>query len=218
MTQMQTIRTLHGVETLILGKDQFKKTAEYWSDYVGSADLAAFEGDIEIGPGLGYVAFPRIRTKGSVVARSGTGVLLGEGIDAGGSIKVAWGLKTGAGIKARESIEVGWAIDCGESIVADGEIKVGTNLKADRAIKAGRNISAGAGIKAGWDVTAGGDIAAGEGIEAGLAIACGGRLRAKLRIFAGLCLWRLPSAEEKTITCSKLDGGEIAFGMLRENP
>lgn len=37
-----------------------------------------------------------------------------------------------------------------------------------------------------------------------------------LRIFAGLCLWRLPSTEELTITCGKLEKGEICFGELIE--
>ena len=41
-------------------------------------------------------------------------------------------------------------------------------------------------------------------------------LSIRLRIFAGLCLWRLPTAEEKQITCGKLEKGEVCYGELVE--
>ena len=39
-------------------------------------------------------------------------------------------------------------------------------------------------------------------------------LNAKLRIFAGLCIWRMPTAEEMQIRCEKLESGEICYGKL----
>lgn len=57
---------------------------------------------------------------------------------------------------------------------------------------------------------------AGSGIKAGLAIRCGATITAQLRIFAGLCLWRLPSLEEREIRCRRLEGGTVAFGDLVE--
>ena len=68
---------------------------------------------------------------------------------------------------------------------------------------AGRlGIEAGSGIKAGWG------IAAGEGIKAGEGIA------AKLRIFAGLCIWKIPSKEEMTITAKTIEG-TVAYGEIK---
>ena len=63
---------------------------------------------------------------------------------------------------------------------------------------------AGSGIKAGW------------GIEAGLAITCSANISASLRIFAGLCICRMPTEEEKKITCRKLEKGSIEYGVLEE--
>ncbi len=62
----------------------------------------------------------------------------------------------------------------------------------------------------------GSGIKAGEGIEAGLSIVCRAWLTARLRVFAGLCLWRLPTDAEQTITCERFEGGTVAFGRLVE--
>ena len=99
-----------------------------------------------------------------------------------------------------------------------GTVKFKTELKASgnivaqlgTGINAGEGINAGTGINAGWGINAGTGINAGWGINAKLTIS------AKLRIFAGLCLWRLPTDKETTITCSKLEGGIVAFGKLIE--
>jgi len=78
-----------------------------------------------------------------------------------------------------------------------GRVKIAGQIRATRYIFAG----AGTGIKAG------------EGIEAGLSIVCK-TLNAKLRIFAGLCIWRMPNAEEMQIRCERLESGEICYGEL----
>ena len=72
------------------------------------------------------------------------------------------------------------------------------------------------GIKAGWGIKAGEGIEAGWGIEAGEGITCKLELNIKLRIFAGLCLWRNPTQEEKTISCGKLTSGSVEYGILKE--
>ena len=84
-----------------------------------------------------------------------------------------------------------------------GRVKIAGQIRATRYIFAG----AGTGIKAGMG------IRAGEGIEAGLSIVCK-TLNAKLRIFAGLCIWRMPNAEEMQIRCERLESGEICYGEL----
>ena len=73
------------------------------------------------------------------------------------------------------------------------------------------------GIESSGDIVAGHGIVAGWGIEAGLSITCKENLNAGYRIFAGTATWvDNISDEEKTITCGKLEHGEIAYGILKE--
>ena len=109
-------------------------------------------------------------------------------------------------------------IDLDMSLYVTGSIKV-----ADYII-AGEDIEAGEFIKAGWSIEAGGSIEAGEsikaggssGIVAGLSITCKNSLSFGLKAFAGICSWRDITDEEKTITCGKLEGGTVEYGILRE--
>ena len=104
------------------------------------------------------------------------------------------GIKAGWGIEAKQGIEAGWGIEAGQGI------------KAGWGIEAGQGIEAGSGIEAG------------QGIKAGLSITCKQSLKAGYRIFAGTALWlKEVSEEQKTITCEKLESGEIAYGILKEN-
>jgi hypothetical protein len=60
-------------------------------------------------------------------------------------------------------------------------------------------------------------IKAGSGIISGLSISCKLSLSANLRIFSGVCCYRkLTNDTEKTITCGKLEKGEVAYGILNE--
>lgn len=63
-----------------------------------------------------------------------------------------------------------------------------------------------------------GSIEAGEssGISAGLQITCNGVLSFGLKCFAGVCTWREITDAERTITCGKLEGGTIEYGILVE--
>ncbi len=115
-------------------------------------------------------------------------------IDAGGFIKAGWY------IEACESIKAGWYIEAGESI------KAGWYIEAGKSIKAGGYINAGEFIKAGWS----------SGISAGLSITCKGTLTFGLKCFAGVYTWGEITEEEKTITCGKLEGGTIEYGILVE--
>ena len=66
-------------------------------------------------------------------------------------------------------------------------------------------------------VKAGSGIEAGEGIKAGLIITCKLSLKFAYRIFAGICYWRKElKDEDKLITCGKFEGGEVAYGILKE--
>ena len=41
-------------------------------------------------------------------------------------------------------------------------------------------------------------------------------MKTGLRVVAGTCVWREITDEEKTIKCSKMEGGEITHGILVE--
>jgi len=127
-------------------------------------------------------------------------------------------------IKVADYIIAGEDIEAGEYIKAGLFIKAGEDIKAGWSIEAGGSIEAGESIKAGWSIEAGGSIEAGEsikaggssGIVAGLSITCKNSLSFGLKAFAGICSWRDITDEEKTITCGKLEGGTVEYGILRE--
>ena len=73
------------------------------------------------------------------------------------------------------------------------------------------HVSAGSGISAGWG------ISAGEGISAGLTIICKKVLNFRFQIFAGVCRWKKTNDEDKKIQCLRLEGGEVAYGILEES-
>ena len=128
------------MKTLVLKKEHFKETENYWKEYVGTEDVSNFEGNIEIEGGLGYVRFSGfLRASGFIRSLAGSG------------------------------IEAGW------------------------------------GIKAGW------------GIEAGFSISCNGVVSSSLRIFAGVCGWRIPTADEQCIVCTQVNG-IVAHGTLQLAP
>ena len=97
-----------------------------------------------------------------------------------------------------------------------GAVKITGTLKAGFSIRLGRGISAGCGISAGRGISAGWGISAGDSISAGFFVTCKFVLKFTLRIFAGTCYWKMPTDEEKTITCGKFVGGELAYGILNE--
>ena len=100
---------------------------------------------------------------------------------------------------------LGW-LKFARSVYAAGSLVI----EAGSGIEAGEGIEAGSGIKAGWGIKAGSGIEAGWGIEAGFQIYAKW-ISSKLRIFAGLCIWRLPTAKEQKIR-AELRDGVIAFG------
>ena len=87
--------------------------------------------------------------------------------------------------------------------------------KAGSSIKAGEDIKAGWGIEAGEDIKAGSGIKAGWGIKAGLSITCKTVIKCTLRIFAGLCIWKIPTDEEKTISCKRIESGTVEYGIVK---
>lgn len=54
------------------------------------------------------------------------------------------------------------------------------------------------------------------GVVCGLAVNVKAKINVRHRIFAGVCNWREISDADKTITCGKLESGEVAFGTLVE--
>jgi len=115
-------------------------------------------------------------------------------------------------VKAGRAIKAGRYIKAGEYIEAGGAIKAGRYIEAGEYIKAGEYIEAGGSIEAGEYIEAGGSY----GISAGLYISAKGVIKFGLKCFAGICTWREISDEEKTITCSKFEGGTLEYGILKE--
>jgi hypothetical protein len=68
------------MKTLILTRNDFEKSHNYWSDYVGKEDLSDFDGNVEIIENLGCVKFKNIKVKGYLLAKAGSGIEAGEGI------------------------------------------------------------------------------------------------------------------------------------------
>src|SRR3990167_223368 len=158
--------------------------------YRGTEDLNDFAGAIEADENLGQVRFElSLKAKFHILFKAGSGIKAGDGIEAGCGIKAGGSIEAGSGIEAGCGIKAGWSIEAGDGIKAGWSIEAGDGIKAGCGIKAGDGIKAGCGIKA-------------------------KKISARLRIFAGLCIWRLPTKEEKQIKCEILESGEIAFGEL----
>ena len=49
-----------------------------------------------------------------------------------------------------------------------------------------------------------------------LRVTIGGIMTTGLRIFAGICNWRNIEESGKTITCAKMEGGEICYGIFKK--
>ena len=90
-----------------------------------------------------------------------------------------------------------------------------TDIKTVTAVTAGtKHIFAAGRLVFECSVSVLGGIEAGGGIKAGFQITCKLDITVRLRIFAGVCDWRLPSAEETTITCRAVKSGTVAFGLV----
>lgn len=97
----------------------------------------------------------------------------------------------------------------------DGNVEIDNNLGWVRfdSISVTGHLLAGSGT----GIVAGLGIVAGDGIQAGLSITCKENLNVGYRIFAGTATWiENISDEDKTITCGKLEHGEIEYGILKE--
>ena len=105
---------------------------------------------------------------------------------------------------------IGWAWF--KSICVSGSltIEAGTSIEAGYFIKAGYIIEAGGFIKAGTSINAG------LGMVAGLSITCKDTLTFKYNLFAGATPWKQTADADRTVTCGKLDGGTIQYGLLVE--
>ena len=113
-----------------------------------------------------------------------------------GSLIIKGNLILTGDLTVEEEIDVTGCIDCN-----------GYFIKAGGFIEAGGSIKAGGSIEAGYCY----------GIQAGLSIICKGTLSFGLKAFAGICTWKEITDEEKTITCSKLEGGGVVeYGILKE--
>jgi len=128
--------------------------------------------------------------------------------------------KDDLGFNVDGNLEVNCTLDFKGRLLVKGYllIKAGYSIKAGGSIEAGDSIEAGSWIEAGDWIKAGSWIEAGSsyGISAGLQITCKGILKYGLKCFAGVCVWREITDEEKTITCGKHEGGRIEYGILCE--
>ena len=94
------------MKTHLITKDQLDSE----NKYIGATDITAFEGNIEIEVNLGYVVFSALKAVGYILAKAGSGIKAGWGIEAGEGIKAGWGIEAGEGIKAGSGIKAGWGI------------------------------------------------------------------------------------------------------------
>ena len=183
--------------------------------YKIEGNIATTEGlEIDLDKGLYIKGF----IKAGWYIKAGRFIEAGGYIEAGRSIKAGGSIEAGGYIEAGRSIKAGRFIEAGGSIEAGGFIEAGWSIEAGRSIKAGGSIEAGGFIEAGWSIEAGEYIKAGEsyGIIAGLSVTCKTTLTFGLKAFAGICTWKEITDEEKTITCGKLDGGVVEYGILKE--
>ena len=100
------------MKTHLITKDQLDSE----NKYIGATDITAFEGNIEIEVNLGYVVFSALKAVGYILAKAGSGIKAGWGIEAGEGIKAGWGIEAGEGIKAGSGIKAGWGIEAGSGI------------------------------------------------------------------------------------------------------
>ena len=103
---------------LTLTEKDFKKTDNYWSEYIGKTDVSDYKGNITIEGDLGWVRFNSIKLSGYLIAEAGTGIEAGWGIEAGEGIKAGTGIKAGDGIEAGTGIKAGTGIEAGWGIVS----------------------------------------------------------------------------------------------------
>ena len=109
------------MKTHLITKDQLDSE----NKYIGATDITAFEGNIEIEVNLGYVVFSALKAVGYILAKAGSGIKAGWGIEAGEGIKAGWGIEAGEGIKAGSGIKAGWGIEAGSGIEAKLRIFAG---------------------------------------------------------------------------------------------
>ena len=110
---------------LKITKEDIKKSDSYWSDYVGEEDVSDFDGAIEIAENLGYVKFKSIKASRYILAKAGSGIEAGYGIEAGDGIKAGSGIEAGFGIEAGDGIEAGYGIEAGFWLEGGGGDKRG---------------------------------------------------------------------------------------------
>jgi hypothetical protein len=129
------------MNTLYLNKSHFNKD----NVYIGEADVTNCPDNIEIASDLGIVHFPKdLRSKGSIMTDSGTGISAGKGISADWGISAGYGISAGRGISAGYGISAGWGISAGYGISA------GEGISAKQEIKVGKNYFVVAGANS-WD-------------------------------------------------------------------
>ena len=98
--------------------------------------VSCFEGNLEIDGDLGTVFFDHnLIVTGYILAKAGSGIKAGLGIEAGDGIKAGSGIEAGSGIKA------GWGIEAGSGI------KAGLRIEA-KTLSAGSSYNIYAGISA----------------------------------------------------------------------
>ena len=100
--------------------------------------------------------------------------------------------------------EFGFEFDGSIESEAEIEIELTKTIFVSKRIKAKTYINAGDGISAGW------------GISAGLHIKCRKILRFTMNLFAGIVVYKKPTADEQTVECAAIEGGgEIKSGILK---
>ena len=125
-------------------------------------------------------------------------------------------------LKAKKSITVGgsYIVEKWEEVGGFQEVgeyqEVGGFQKVGGSQKVGGFQEVGEYQEVGGFQEVGGDATIKLGMNVGFSVTVKGTLKVGKRLFSGICSWRDISEEEMTITCGKFEGGEIAYGILKE--
>ncbi|MCP4761326.1 MAG: DUF342 domain-containing protein [archaeon] len=181
------------MKTLKLTVKDFKGTDSFYEDYCGKEDVSNFDGNIEIAEELNWVRFFNLKASGNIIA-SNTDIS-------------ALSIEAGKDIRAQR-VATELEIKSGGNIVAKGWIEAGQGIRAKGNIEAFHEIEAGLSIEAG------GNIIAGSGIRAGLSITSKGMIKFRTQLFAGVCVSRKMTKEDKKIRCKEIVGGTVGYGTI----
>ena len=171
-----------------------------------ACDLSNYDGNIICEMNLGIIKFKNIFATGFIYFQAGSGIESENSAIAGKSLEVCSGIEVEKNIYAKRSIK-----SRGTMTAKEGSILSDTLIDTTGALIAGKDIVGKKGIRADFEIEAGNKIKSGKSLHSGLWIKSK-KIYVKQRIFAGLCSWKKPTDEEKTIH-GEIKEGTVEYGI-----